>query len=130
MADSPDEGEISDSPGSPEAKGRGGTTNKRSRESDSEDGGEEEGQIPDRPSAPVHPSQQQSSSVNSPYDNGGSSVAASPNNADTPDPDYKDRVVSSRDRVFSGCSSIENYTLDVKVYYTTRFRQCLHACGG
>ena len=110
MSDSPDEGELSDSPvdnAESEIVTKGV---KRDRESDDSDNE----QVIERPSAPVHPSQQQTSSVNSPYDTG--SVASPSAVADTPDPDYQDRVVSSNDRVFHGCSSIESYTLEVKVF--------------
>lgn len=107
MSESSDEGELLDDSPLDNISSRGV---KRARESSDDS----DGQVLDRPSAPVHPSQQQQgSSVTSPYDTG--SVASPSAVADTPDPDYQDRVVSSNDRVFTGCSSIDMYTLDLKV---------------
>lgn len=100
---SSDEGEISSSP----SQG----ARKRPRDS-SPDSDEEEGALLDKPAAPVHPSQQIS---NSPYND---IAAASPLTvADTPEPDYQGASASDRlnDRVFSGCSNMENYTSDIKV---------------
>ena len=108
MSESSDDGAISASasPSPPKIL-------KRQRETTDNEAEEEEEEgllVVERPSAPIHPSQQHTS----PYDT--SSFAASPANiaVDTPDPDYQGNERQS-DRVFTGCSSIENYTLDIKV---------------